>query len=125
MSFDIDLDRFKKNNRLNAEQSIRKIAIKAYSDITLATPVDLGTARANWNVSGGSVDLGTTERTDHNTRQAEELAKVKGFSEKAVTHGDDINISNNLPYIRPLEYGWSKQAPNGMVRVTAQRLANL
>ena len=31
---------------------------------------------------------------------------------------DTIYISNNLPYIRALEYGHSKQAPNGMVGTT-------
>lgn len=29
-----------------------------------------------------------------------------------------INIRNNTVYGPRLEYGWSKQAPNGMVRVT-------
>ncbi len=32
--------------------------------------------------------------------------------------GDVIYLANSLPYIRRLEYGWSKQAPAGMVRGT-------
>lgn len=31
--------------------------------------------------------------------------------------GESIYISNNLPYIRALEYGHSKQNPKGMVGV--------
>ncbi len=30
----------------------------------------------------------------------------------------DIYIMNNLPYARALEYGHSKQAPAGVVRIT-------
>ncbi|CFO10931.1 Uncharacterised protein [Bordetella pertussis] len=29
-------------------------------------------------------------------------------------------LSNSLPYAVPLENGWSKQAPQGMAKLTAQ-----
>ena len=32
--------------------------------------------------------------------------------------GDTVYIYNNLIYSVPLEYGWSTQAPNGVVRIT-------
>jgi hypothetical protein len=32
--------------------------------------------------------------------------------------GEIIYLTNSLPYARRLEYGWSKQAPAGMVRIT-------
>jgi hypothetical protein len=31
---------------------------------------------------------------------------------------DSIYLTNNLPYIKKLEYGSSQQAPRGMARVT-------
>jgi hypothetical protein len=34
-------------------------------------------------------------------------------------------ISNPVPYARRLEYGWSKQAPNGMVALTAIEWPNI
>jgi hypothetical protein len=34
-----------------------------------------------------------------------------------------IYLTNALPYARRLEYGWSKQAPSGMVRISAMRFA--
>ena len=34
--------------------------------------------------------------------------------------GDVIYLTNNLPYAVPLEEGYSKQAPAGMVALTVQ-----
>ena len=34
--------------------------------------------------------------------------------------GQTIYMVNNLPYARRLEYGWSKQSPSGVVRITVQ-----
>lgn len=31
--------------------------------------------------------------------------------------GVAVQMTNNAPYIRRLEYGWSRQAPNGFVRI--------
>ena len=33
-----------------------------------------------------------------------------------------LGISNNLPYIERLEYGYSKKASKGMVRINIQRI---
>lgn len=53
-----------------------------------STPIDQGEARRRWTPNG-----------------APTLGKIYSFT-------------NNLPYIKPLEYGWSEQArnPDGMVR---------
>lgn len=34
-----------------------------------------------------------------------------------------LRVFNSVPYIRRLEYGWSKQAPAGMVRVNLKRFS--
>ena len=38
---------------------------------------------------------------------------------------DTVLIFNNVPYIQPLEQGWSSQAPNGMIALTVAQLATL
>ena len=43
----------------------------------------------------------------------------------AVKAGGVEYITNNLPYAERLEYGYSQQAPAGMVRVTAARFREL
>ena len=39
--------------------------------------------------------------------------------------GATIYLVNNLPYAVRLEYGWSKQAPAGMVRITAAEFQSI
>jgi nitroimidazol reductase NimA-like FMN-containing flavoprotein (pyridoxamine 5'-phosphate oxidase superfamily) len=40
---------------------------------------------------------------------------------QSLTIGQTAYLVNNLPYAVPLEYGHSKQAPGGMVRITLAR----
>lgn len=78
-----------------------------------------GRFRANWQFGVGSADTTTTEGTDANGNAT--LARLKGAIDGAKIGGTWI-VSNSLPYAKRLEYGWSKQAPAGMVRLTAQEL---
>lgn len=74
-----------------------------------------GRFRANWIVSLGGPTAATTATPD----KAGQATIAKGIT--VITHADgeqDIYIVNNLPYARALEYGHSKQAPAGMVRIT-------
>lgn len=73
-----------------------------------------GTARGNWQASIGTPATGTLDRPDADG--SDSLADVQAQLERAV--GDLYYLTNNLPYIRRLEYdGWSTQAPGGMVRI--------
>ncbi|MBQ8362948.1 MAG: hypothetical protein IJX36_03340, partial [Thermoguttaceae bacterium] len=44
---------------------------------------------------------------------------------KAAELGNDVFISNSTPYVEPLEYGFSRRRPEGMVRVTAEDIRGL
>lgn len=82
-----------------------------YSSITQRNPVDTGRSRANWNVSAYNEDAST----NWEARQI----KYNSVDEMPDTKGDEpLFIANGLPYVEGLEYGKSKQAPNGMVGVT-------
>jgi len=71
-----------------------------------------GRARANWFPSIDSPSDDTTEQTTN-----ESASRITGIQEQIA--GNVYYLTNNLPYIRRLEYdNWSKQAPRGMVRVT-------
>lgn len=119
MSTSRDVARVKRKLGENADRLLRGLALEATKRIVMRTPVDTGRARGNWNVSIGSVDQSTTERTDPagTVTISQAGAKLRGAK-----FGDVIYISNGLPYIRRLEYGWSDQAPNGMVRLVAAEL---
>lgn len=76
-----------------------------------------GNFRANWNASINTPDLSVDGSTDFS--RTKEFAMVAAKNYKT---GDTLYLTNSLPYAARLEYaGWSKkQAPLGMVRITAQ-----
>jgi|TARA_R110002167_G_scaffold92478_1_gene248332 hypothetical protein len=94
-------------------------ALDLMNRIILMTPVDTGRARGNWQLTQRSPATGKISEDDANVSKAE--APPSGIMKQAEQTaigsqpGDDIWISNNLPYIEVLEEGHSKQAPHGMV----------
>lgn len=127
--FALQLGEFVRKVSENADQVVRKVAIDAASSVIMATPVgdpDLwkrkappgyvgGRLRANWNIGLGAMDTSTTTAIDQSgsATTARATAKLAGASAT-----QDVYITNSLPYAIPVEYGQSKQAPAGMVRVT-------
>lgn len=98
----------------------RKVALELFKRVIYKTPVDTGRARSNWQVTIGTTASGTVEIDDKSgaATMGKAVADSRGF--KA---GDTIYLTNNLPYIRRLEEGWSRQAPAGMVALTVQEFA--
>jgi len=75
-----------------------------------------GRARNNWFPSLNNISNKTTERKAKTGQAAVNRVKDRTSGLKA---GDTFYLTNNLPYIRRLEYeGWSTQAPAGMVRIS-------
>lgn len=98
------------------ELAHRKIALDAFSRVILRSPVDTGRFRGNWQVSIGSIPDDVIELEDKAGSVVISKVTAKVLELEA---GDTIYLINNLPYARRLEYGWSGQAPGGMVRITA------
>jgi hypothetical protein len=121
MHFALDVSNFIEKTKANADVVVRKFALEALSRLVMKTPVRTGCARGNWNVSIGepdaSYDLDKTDPQGDST-----ISEGLSVVEQALATGPSIFITNNLPYIMALEYGWSKQAPAGMLRVTVQEL---
>lgn len=91
---------------------IRKTALELTSNIILDTPVDTGRARGAWLVS---IDRENISKTDIQDKSGiTTISKAESSLNNPI--GRFIYIQNNLDYIVGLEYGKSKQAPNGMVR---------
>lgn len=93
------------------ETVVKRATFGLFATAVKRSPVDTGRFRANWNVSFDRVDPVTTEATTA-SRADSEVRKV--LSAKL---GDVTYLSNSLPYAVRLEFGWSKQAPYGMVRL--------
>jgi hypothetical protein len=93
----------------------RAAALELTARIVRRTPVRSGRARANWNPSVGEPDI----ETSTSTNQERALQRVGPVAHRLnISHGEVFWLSNGLPYIQRLEEGWSKQAPDGMVKIT-------
>lgn len=129
-NFTLDMKAFAKRVGDDAEVLVKTICIDLLKDIVLNTPVDSGRARANWQcsvntpISGQlsfSADTGSGITAPRESAASGD-AILRGQAVAAHAAGNVFWISNNLPYIYRLEFeGWSKQAPNGMVRLAIDR----
>lgn len=82
------------------------------------TPVDTGEAVADWDVRvngdpGDPKHQPDPSRRVTRQRLQEEIAKVQ--------YGDYVIFDNDDPVAVRLEFGYSKKAPQGMVRLTARK----
>lgn len=116
---------------------IRAIALSALNSIVLRSPVGNaslwanpappgyvgGHFRNNWFVDINNVSPQIREEVSKSGSSS--LAQSRNLSGLEQDPYVKIYIHNSLPYARRLEYGWSKQAPAGMVSVTLQSLAGI
>lgn len=120
-SFAEQVRTFSEKTKITMPTVIKKLALDMYTGIIMLTPVDTGRARANWMMSVGSPNENITENVD---KQGSSTIAA-GMNNIVEYQGDQsIFITNNLPYIVPLEYGHSGKAPQGMVRLTVARFRN-
>lgn len=93
---------------------VRYTALTVFTQIVQNTPVDTGRARSNWHIDVNNVDVRLVEPNN-------EDPSAKAMNATATYKIDDrIFISNNLPYIRRLDEGYSQQAPAGFVDAAIQ-----
>lgn len=112
------------------EKIARGFCIQLSTNIILKTPVGNpslwksnpppgyvgGRARNNWFPS-----IGSPSQRQNKTPDKSGSASVKRLNAGAnkLKAGQTFYLTNNLPYIRRLEYdGWSTQAPAGMMRIS-------
>ena len=122
MSFALDVSKFVEKAKKNPEKVMRQVSVKLFSAIIKASPVDTGRFRMNWMASGSAPSSGTTDATDKSGNIA--IGNATSFVLKA-TDWREFTLTNNLPYAQRLEYGWSQQAPAGVVRTNVSRFQQL
>lgn len=109
MTYRTDLEKaYQKKVLDKLEKVVKETALIAFGNLIAQTPVDTGRAKASWFLDVGSVDVKIVEPDFDN--QSEAVARSQSY-----TLDSKIFISNNLPYIRRLNEGWSQQAPAGYV----------
>lgn len=110
--FSGDLAAFARRTKTTMDEAHRGVVIELFSRVINTTPVDEGRAAGNWRTNVGSPAVGVIDRIS--TDGAVVISEVVANAGKA---GDKVYMANSLPYIERLEFGWSKQAPSGMVRM--------
>jgi len=116
MQYTADLRKDSKNLTKNGRLR-RGLRLNDGMDIVKPDGYVGGRFRGNWQVTFGSEASAPLERIDPRGASTKAAgAAVLAAYKAGVT---SIWLSNQLPYGMPLEYGWSDQAPNGMVRITA------
>jgi len=120
-AFVLSLTKFGVVTRKQATTIFHKIAIDLDSAVVLGTPVDEGRARGNWfpSLNKPSTEVGDTlDKSGSGT-----IAALTAMAMNAKL-GDTVWLTNNLPYILPLENGHSQiQAPEGMVDINLNAAA--
>ncbi len=124
---------FKENKKITivkANRALRAVVVKNWGDIIKSTPVDEGRARGNWFVTEDEASSSISNKKSKTKGPNFVLTKTK-----KEMFGTKWFLTNNLPYILTLEFGgygtksaseedskvtsqgFSKQAPEGMVRI--------
>jgi hypothetical protein len=129
-SFVADLRRFAEKTRIRSDKVVRKVTFDLLGEVTRRTPVDMGWARANWQLGIEGRPMGTVgeqpkrikaNKAKHGVghyESAKAVANQQMSNFSSVKAGGVNYIVNNVPYIMALENGSSKQAPGGMARLT-------
>jgi len=100
------------------DEVIRGTLLDMTRRVIFSTPVKTGRARGNWQATINNPATGPVTGVD--TAGNSTLAEAAPITE--VAPGNVYYLTNNLPYAERLEFGWSQQAPSGMVRITLSEL---
>lgn len=134
MSFTLDIKNFVDKAKKNPETVARSVSFKLFSAIIKDSPVDTGRFRMNWQVAQGTPATGVLNGTDKTGDRAVANASNYIFGSPVWY---DFTMANNLDYAPVIEYGgypgsgpetvggFSKQAPQGMVRINVARFNTL
>ena len=111
--FSVNVRKWAETAQLSAEQATRAATLEMFTGVVRKSPVDTGRFRANWQIDQRGFNY---EKFDPSGQE-----KVVEITQKVMASevGGVISLINNLPYAERLEFGHSKQAPEGMVRLTA------
>ena len=122
MSFTSDLKKFQVKLSEANDELIQGVEIALFSAVIMDSPVDTGRFRANWQPSINNPDAGLL--AEHDPSGQATIGKITTYVQ-GLSGGRITYLTNNLPYAQRLEYGYSGQAPQGMVRRNAARFQQL
>jgi len=138
MSFADDINKFAKKAVKNSNSVVRNTLVSVGQKLVARTPVGDanfwqstpppgyvgGHARFNWMLSMGARVVQEIDGVDTSPGGASTIQKITDAVPKEP--GDNVFfIQNSVPYIERLEDGYSRQAPNGFLALTALEFQNI
>ena len=120
MTFTADLSKYAAKTKSDMGTAKRAIVFNLFKEPIKKTPVDTGRAKGNWFVSEGMPSSAINQDIDKSQLGAVGPSAQAQLNLISIDFGLDF-LTNNLPYIRKLELGGSRQAPVGMVRTTLRQ----
>ena len=102
--------------RQSTEGVVTRLGAKS-ATVLKRSPVDKGDFVRDWDVAIGSWPSDTKPQPDP---KKQTTAKRLRATIRKVKFGQSIFFENTDPAARPLEFGSSKQAPNGIVRLAGR-----
>lgn len=121
-TFALSLGKWRKKAESRLADFLREFTLDVAQEIVERNPVKTGFSRASWYVTLGGAP-GSHPQQPAAAAQVNYSGVFATLSAtlQNVKPSDTIWLSNNASYIQKLEYGGSKQAPEGMVRITLSR----
>lgn len=113
--FTVDLTRLVNKTKGRIDFVVQKATYEIFSSVIMKSPVDTGRFRGNWVASAGSYGSVSVDSID--LRGSNTINNMANVALKTKS-GGIVYMVNNLPYAQRLEYGYSAQAPAGVVRTT-------
>lgn len=115
MSLSTDLAKIAARNKAKLLKVAQNSLMRIGGRIVVMSPVRDGIFKNNWMSAYGGIDSNTTDSMDATGSQSIGRldAKLNGLAA-----GQMFYFTNSLPYAEKLEYGYSQQAPAGMVRLS-------
>ena len=145
--FTLDIQAFVAKAKKNPETVMRSVSLKLFSAIIKASPVDEGLFRGNWQASGATPATGVLKTPDKSGDIT--INRMSNFVQTTPSW-QEMTLANNSAQSLVIEYGgypspvkrgtwnkktkkyeirsiggYSKQAPQGVVRVNITRFNTL
>lgn len=121
-SFSAQLGQFAEQTKEKMDAIFQDVIVELGESVIMLSPVDTGRFKGNWQLTADAPSNQSLINYDkEGFRTLEKLVSVANTLEA----GQKAYIVNNLRYSIPLEFGYSQQAPSGMVRVTLARFQQI
>lgn len=97
-----------------AETVLKGISFEVFKGLQIRTPWETRRAAGGWNMS-------LNRPSEWKPPEGGSYYSLQNINLNRITLRTEVNISNNVEYITPLDEGWSRRASTGIVNYVLAR----